>query len=75
MFHIIKICRTYSGEGYRGPSCEWANIEPGKTYSTLKEAKEDMVKLNEVNPVGWRIMNTLTMEEVSSFESWKHAEE
>jgi hypothetical protein len=50
---IIKSSRLPSHDGYSGPSCERAGVEPGRVYDTLEEANVDVEKLRAVNSVGF----------------------
>jgi hypothetical protein len=53
---IVKSDRIYcGGKGYAGPSCDIANVEPGKIYRYFSDALKDAESLTNVNGVGWTI--------------------
>jgi hypothetical protein len=40
-------------DGYCGPTCDKAGVEPGKIYYDKAEAESDAIKLTNKNPVGF----------------------
>lgn len=53
---VMKRTRQYvGGDGYMGPSCYEAGVEPGKVYNSREEAVEAAEKLSDVNPSGFQV--------------------
>jgi len=59
-YHIVKASRIYTGQPYCGPS---SGNRPA-TAATLAEAARLVAELSQVNPVGWRIYDAATRQEV-----------
>lgn len=59
-YHIHKATRIYGGRPYQGPS----NLGQPAEADTIEAAREIVARLASVNPVGWRIHDTLTAQEV-----------
>lgn len=54
---IYKHSRYYlGGPGYTGPTCNTAEVVPGKIYNTRKAAEKDAKKLSGCNPVGFDVL-------------------
>lgn len=64
-FYIVKAPRFYEGVGYSGPACAKAGVEPGKLYDNMEDALSDAKKLTIFNPVGFRVVTTITMENMN----------
>lgn len=57
MYVVVKSSRDYAGgEGYAGPACEKAGVEPGKIYHFILDADAAAKKLTAVNPVGFKVV-------------------
>ena len=62
---IVKKSRVYKGgNGYVGSTFEQAGIERKFQYSTEEEAEADAKALSAVNPVGFRVEEYKTEDEV-----------
>lgn len=59
-YHLYKASRLYEGRPYCGPS---SNSQPAEANS-LNAARDLQQQLNKINPVGWRIRDTLTGQDV-----------
>jgi len=57
MFVIMKASRMYlGGKGYTGPTCDHADVKPGKVYKRKADAVRDAGKLSKCNPVGFEVV-------------------
>ena len=54
-YHIVKATRGYYGRPYCGYSSNYKPME----FDELREAKEAVERLNDFNPVGWDIYDTV----------------
>ncbi len=43
-------------DGYGGPTCADAGVDPGRVYLSRADAERDAKALSEVNPVGFRVL-------------------
>lgn len=59
-YHIYKATRLYEGRPYSGP----ANLGKPAQAEQLCEAVALVHKLSLTNPVGWRIHDTMTAQDV-----------
>ncbi len=55
MSYIIRKA-SRDGGAYDGPSCEDAGIPRGRRYIMRENAEVAAAKLQEVNPVGWEVV-------------------
>ena len=59
MYVIMKKSRLYlGGVGYAGPTCQKANVQPGRVYTDeeFSTACIDAAKLSDQNPVGFEVV-------------------
>ena len=57
MAYIInKASRHNPSVGYSGPTCQRAGVYPGKVYQNKAEAEGDAALLQEMNPVGFIVI-------------------
>ena len=55
---MYVICKSTRIEfyPYSGPSCEVANVPPGKVYDCREDALRDASRLTAANPVGFEVV-------------------
>ena len=63
-YHIAKATCHYQGNPYQGPSNDNERAE----CNTLDEARALRLKLIQRNPVGWKIYNAETKQEMPGFK-------
>ena len=61
-YHIIKESRVYNGKCYCGASSNNTPLE----FETLIDAKQTIINLLKINPVGWVIYNSTTLKLIES---------
>ena len=55
-YHVIKSSRVYRGEGYYGPSSNYTVQE----YDSKSSAVTAALKMQDYNPVGWDVYDSIT---------------
>lgn len=61
-YHIEKQTRLYSGEGYSGYTSSSLGIPGPLEFDTIEECLELLPKLQDTNPVGWNVFDSITGE-------------
>lgn len=61
---IVKSSRGGTSP-YIGPACVSASVEPGKMYADKTSAYADVKKLETVNPVGFDVVEVLTLNQLA----------
>lgn len=62
-YHIAKATRWYQGNPYQGPSNDNQRAE----CDTMEEVEALIAKLTKYNGCGWRVYNSVTLEEVEGY--------
>lgn len=71
-FFLYKKSR-HSWAPYDGPACTAAGVESNKWYTNIQDAQKDLEKLNEINPVGFKIgynFDDHSLEELTIIGVW-----
>ncbi len=60
---IVKASRVPSratvANAYGGPTAKTAGVQPAKVYSNREEAQNDAVKLSQMNPCGFLVLEVV----------------